>query len=438
MEDFVDFGKFESSITIIKNHQSLFIDTVSNFFKCHVELNYFPQEKFYSEYGLNVIDNPNRNVYILNDEKALIFIFAQAKKYKLTLGVILEKPQIELPPSKLLNQFAATLSKRLEIAIRHHYKVDLQHFGKKLLYKSIYKFIGINFIPDHIKFIIDLLLDVRTLTFEDRYFSTGLIITKSIKNYTDGNRNGTYIALSKKESFSHSKVDDRRFWSLVDGHTCYYLVDSTLTIQGIFFLNNDKKLISVSSLSLKNTLKGSDVAFQTDLGKELNITNAQGMEFTFNGSHWNFKHFTKIINCVTSLLPNFDDLSIERLIDFVLAMIRERNSSLIWIPLRLDDIEIFTLSSVDFLSSPIQINRTHFSGHIKRILSSDGATILSDNGRIIKIGAVADLSKITLKDGRTGTGSMAAKVLSQSGISIKISQDGFAKFYKMGNLVLTI
>ena len=57
----------------------------------------------------------------------------------------------------------------------------------------------------------------------------------------------------------------------------------------------------------------------------------------------------------------------------------------------------------------------------KRILSSDGVTVIANDGKILSHGAIVNLGEVVAK-GQVGTGESAAKLLSQNGISIKISQ----------------
>lgn len=63
-----------------------------------------------------------------------------------------------------------------------------------------------------------------------------------------------------------------------------------------------------------------------------------------------------------------------------------------------------------------------------RILSSDGVTVIDKSGKIIYHGGIVDLNAGITK-GLAGTGETAARILSDNGIAIKISQDGNIKIF---------
>lgn len=61
-------------------------------------------------------------------------------------------------------------------------------------------------------------------------------------------------------------------------------------------------------------------------------------------------------------------------------------------------------------------------------LSSDGVTVIDKSGKIIYHGGIVDLNAGITK-GLAGTGETAARILSDNGIAIKISQDGNIKIF---------
>lgn len=65
---------------------------------------------------------------------------------------------------------------------------------------------------------------------------------------------------------------------------------------------------------------------------------------------------------------------------------------------------------------------------IQRIMSSDGVTIISKEGKIIYCGAIVKLD-VKREGGLMGTGENAAKILGQNGVAFKISQDGNVKIF---------
>ncbi|MEO5376135.1 MAG: hypothetical protein H7840_18120, partial [Alphaproteobacteria bacterium] len=88
------------------------------------------------------------------------------------------------------------------------------------------------------------------------------------------------------------------------------------------------------------------------------------------------------------------------------------------------------LRSTRLWEQDVTIDDARYYGLIQRLASSDGALILSQDSRIYRFGAIANLANLTQPGSRiTGSGELAAQFLSQSGVVIKISQDGSGSVY---------
>lgn len=121
---------------------------------------------------------------------------------------------------------------------------------------------------------------------------------------------------------------------------------------------------------------------------------------------------------------------ISRLLFFIMYCSKNNMSTVVWIPYDMSSLKNYvkeeTLNSVFY--EPISILEPSFTNHIFRCLSSDGATIISQQGDVLHYGAIVDIGKLDIR-GVKGTGESAAQALSKNGIAIKVSQDGAIKMY---------
>ena len=78
----------------------------------------------------------------------------------------------------------------------------------------------------------------------------------------------------------------------------------------------------------------------------------------------------------------------------------------------------------------------NYTNSIIRLLSSDGASIITKDGEYKYYGCIVNLNKVDTKE-TVGTGESATKLLSNNGIAIKVSQDGLIKiYYEKGNKLI--
>ena len=116
------------------------------------------------------------------------------------------------------------------------------------------------------------------------------------------------------------------------------------------------------------------------------------------------------------------------LIYYVLYCSKKGISTIIWIPQDLRKINKLLSSKHKILKDSIKITNSDCLATVIRMLSSDGATILSKTGEIKYFGAFVR-TQPARKKSLGGTGEGAASVLASNGISIKVSQDGTIKFF---------
>ena len=271
-------------------------------------------------------------------------------------------------------------------------------------------------------------------TFEGNYFSTGFILTRSLYDYKlgkDKQRDGTIYTLENSNDIVRNPNINKRFWYLVNGKESFYLFDQKLVINNSFFLSN----IGTSwkryfdSYFLKSVLYGNDIAFRTIGPNQVSIMNADSIEFVKIENSWKLRDY--------NYLKKFIDFKISvgqkvksALIYYIARCSRESTSSIIWLPKKKDEKNISkVLPTKSCIFSPVlSILSTSQEESIMRILSSDGVTVIDKSGKIIYHGGIVDLNAGITK-GLAGTGETAARILSDNGIAIKISQDGNIKIF---------
>ena len=121
------------------------------------------------------------------------------------------------------------------------------------------------------------------------------------------------------------------------------------------------------------------------------------------------------------------------LLYYVLFCSKNDISSLIWMPKDIktykDALKEGTINK--FARTSFYINDQSYSPLVKRMLSSDGATIIRSTGEIEAFGCMVDMSSAE-PTGIKGTGETAAGMLAKNGFAIKISQDGTIKVFLNG------
>ena len=290
------------------------------------------------------------------------------------------------------------------------------------------------FDPARIALLISYIEKLSHTTFEGNYFSTGFILTRSLYDYKlgkDKQRDGTIYTLENSNDIVRNPNINKRFWYLVNGKESFYLFDQKLVINNSFFLSN----IGTSwkryfdSYFLKSVLYGNDIAFRTIGPNQVSIMNADSIEFVKIENSWKLRDY--------NYLKKFIDFKISvgqkvksALIYYIARCSRESTSSIIWLPKKKDEKNISkVLPTKSCIFSPVlSILSTSQEESIMRILSSDGVTVIDKSGKIIYHGGIVDLNAGITK-GLAGTGETAARILSDNGIAIKISQDGNIKIF---------
>ncbi|MEO5352184.1 MAG: hypothetical protein H7835_03105 [Magnetococcus sp. XQGC-1] len=433
MSEYIEFADTPFVGQFAEKHGQTTKKFLESFLQCKVSIVFSPAEEFENNYDANIFETPENCVYEVNPTTLLIAVHPPTyQERRVSLGLVLSDPLIALPSTIFAEIIANQMLKRLKHAMLYNFDVDLQFFGKQLILDTIVEYISrVGFNKNNIRFAIDLFTSLRTMTFENRLFNTGLIITKSHRDYRTESRKCRLIPLNDPIILQPNLRYENRFWYLADGSSCFYVSDRNLKITNMFFFDEPpSSSTSISTNFLNKSLHEQDIAFRTINGKEMVIVEATGEEFTYSVGQWHFRDYNLIRKAISALLPAFTPLAIAALLELIWSLMAERHGSLIWIPDREEDIDLMTLRSTRLWEQDVTIDDARYYGLIQRLASSDGALILSQDSRIYRFGAIANLANLTQPGSRiTGSGELAAQFLSQSGVVIKISQDGSGSVY---------
>lgn len=428
-----DIKKFEGFDILREHGLGLLKETTETFFNCKVSFLFEPVRQAKKHFEINLHENPKRGCYPINDD--CFFIYARVLDENVLtsgLGLILRGTGISLHKN-FMNHFEGALTSNLSKSYKKWFEDCSLIFGDELLLHSICNFSSRGVI-DYRRFyhIANLFLKLRTTTFENEPFSTGLIVTKSHHAYRGKNgedRGGSTHSLSGKRSLKSTFKIDKRFWYLADGKQCFLVGGKDLYISHLFVLGESyKELDYVDSNFLSLTLKGGDILFRTEGDGNLSIISSENIEFMFLENQWRIRDYQLISRYLGQVIK--DSETINRLLFFVLYCSRSHASTVVWVPGDIKNIKEYVKPDTlnRFIDDRISIRDTKYTNHIFRCLASDGATIISANGELLHFGCIVDVSRLDIK-GLKGTGESAAQILSENGIAIKVSEDGTIKLF---------
>ncbi|MBF0182832.1 MAG: hypothetical protein HQM06_00380 [Magnetococcales bacterium] len=433
MSEYVEFADTPFVEHFTNPHGHIAKKFLESFLQCRVSLVFSPAEEFENNFAADIFATPEKAVYEVNPTTLLIAVHPPIYHDKrVSLGMVLHEPMIALPSTIFADIIANQMLKRLKHAMLYQFDVDLQFFGKQMILDMIVEYISRGgFNRNTIKFVIDLFTSLRTMTFENRIFNTGLIITKSHRTYRTESRKCRLIPLNEPIILMPTLRYENRFWYLADGSSCFYVCDRNLKINSMFFFDEPpSSTTSISINFLNKSLHEQDIAFRTINGREMVIVEATGEEFTYSVGQWHFRDYNMIKKAIRLLLPQFTQPAINALLELIWSLMAQRHGSLIWIPAHEEDIEAMTLRSTRLWEQDVSIDDERYHGLIQRLASSDGALILAQNSRIKRFAAIANLSAVSqIAPNLGGSGELAAQYLSRSGVVIKISQDGSGSVY---------
>lgn len=422
---------------MLGSHKAL-IRTLEELYGATVRLVFNPIETFKSRWGIDICENPKRESYRIDgyEDMALLVVYVEYADTMHYLGIQLNSSLVPYYDTPVFHSTCINIGRRLTEASEKDFRSCLSLFNETLAKEIVIGYLGRgSYDISKVAYLVDMFLGLRSTTFEGKYFSTGLILTKSLFAFSKAekfDKKGKFIRLATgKLNVDLTDRQNTRFWYLADGFNTFYLTDLKKTINSIF-LYEGADTDYVSEMLLNKTLQGADALFRVSNGRELSVIDSDGIEFIHQERTWKYRDYEALKKCILARMPHVAGFY-DTLIKYVLDCSKSDTSSIIWFPRDIDRIDNIVLpeSKNEFSDRLLNFNDENIRPIVKRLLSSDGATVIDANGKIRYFGCIADISKATA-GGIKGTGETAASLLAQNGMAIKISQDGPIKIFMEG------
>lgn len=409
---------------------------LSELLNAEVNIEEQPIEQFEKYIGLNLIENIKKYAYIKSDEEVVLSIkIIEDDGIKAMLPIYIVGPQIGKISISYLEQIGSAISIVITQCYCQNFNGAERMFNEYLQDKVIYScFAKRVFEVDRISFLISYLKKLCLQTFEGKEFSTGFILTRSAHDYEKERehvRGGEIYALVNKHNIFKNMKPDRRIWYLVDGNTSFYLMDNHFILNDIYTIQECSEMHQFwDEYLLSKILWGGDLLFRVINSNQISIVNSDGIEFIATENSWKLRDY-KIINELIKSYTSMDKKLVTCLLYYIMHCSRCGESTIIWLPQDTADETLSQLLAkrMRLVENDINIQDQRNVELVKRILSSDGVTIIDISGNIISNGCVVNLSEANSGKKLIGTGEAASKLLSSNGISIKVSQDGSVKIY---------
>lgn len=433
----IDFKKFPGSKEFEVLALPYLRGAVERFLGGKVKYEASPTEAIKTKHTIDITENPRRGVYILDDSSAIV------------LGRVLDERDVKAAFAlhitessfkgleKLLNDFEAALAITLSRSSKTKFGAKPHQFGDELIELAISKYFSKGYY-DHrsFQYLIDIFHNLANTQFEGRNFTTGLIITRSHYAFAEKGehtRQGTLFPLLENRKLAPNNAIEKRFWYLADGQTSYYICNPKLEIGNLFVSRDSRQTLKsfVDDYSLAKTVRGGDALFRVTSQSEFSIMASGGIEFSHKEGRWRVRNLNQIAEIIRNYL-GVDETFVQSFLYYVFYLSRRRLSSILWVPKNLSDIDDLVLSKNQLTKCPFSILEETHTQSLLRLLSSDGATVIDLNGKLISFGSVIDISKISIT-GVKGTGESVSALLANNGLSVKVSQDGTIKLFPGSN-----
>ena len=426
-----NFRKIKAYANFMQGAQNLLIRTLENFFSARVKLHFEPLRELVPVYGIDISLCWERYVYILSNDRVLIVPRVRdAGGDTYHIAILIEGEMIgRYSKRSIFHYLAATISLSLYESLRHNFWGAVELFDERLIQSVVSHYLAKGKFNNHkINTLITKFNSIRSTTFEGKYFSTGLIVAATLADYKkdieNGGRSGIVMGLHNTQ---HVYDDiDTRFWYLADGMNSLYLSDIKESIHYMFIYKNPDNNY-LNRMVLAHALKGRDFMIRVASGRELSVITSHLVEFIYQENTWRYRDYEWLKARITSIM-SMDDRVYNAILYFVLFCSKNDISSILWIPRDLSTIDNYVQDKHSFSNKIIKITDRDNEGLVKRMLSSDGATLITSDGIIKYYGCIARLMSPSSKKA-TGTGETAAGNLAANGIAFKISQDGTIKVF---------
>ena len=157
------------------------------------------------------------------------------------------------------------------------------------------------------------------------------------------------------------------------------------------------------------------------------IVTSKGYEFIHQENVWRFRNYD-MLQALIQAKVKLSDSVYNSLLYYVLYCSKHDISSIIWVPAYISKVQPLLKSFHSFTRSSFNIMDRNYSGLVKRMMSSDGATIISVDGTVKYYGCIVNMDSAKVNAVK-GTGETVASLLASNGVAFKISQDGTIKVF---------
>lgn len=300
---------------------------------------------------------------------------------------------------------------------------------------------------------ISIIATLQELTFrryEDQKCTSGFIFTdapEAFIHHIDPDQFKFY-RFDTDQRLNHSFFDTPPSFRYVDGRNSFYLIDDKRIVKGVLRLANPGRFSLVDRIGnrhlndILSVLPGHNWISFVGLKDEVFVILGEHSQLKWAKNHW----FLRDRSVVLGMLEQFGFAKAlsDVFLSIVLSLSEMRMGSVILIadqendlPPAVGKIDDTTLGKM--LRDSIQsagIADLQSCDALLGILTSDGLTSLSKQGRIIGCGDIIDITKASTIKTQGGGRSQAAVAASYYGLCIGISQDGPVSFYRKGKLLI--
>ena len=411
------------------------------FFSAEVKFVKSSIKEICDEMGVEYKENERRHSYCFRNNKRLIVVYEhnnermQKNESKELFRILLESDINSEIPSVYYDNTSVIISEFFNDARNNTFIAFYDSNTIDVLSKTLISYIMSTaaFKKSYIFSWLEKLEKLSNTTFEGVYFSTGVIFTRRMEQIL-ANKTGDYKCFPALNSFPiiDFQNDYKRCWYLADGDINFYIADKKGEVSNLITIFRKKDYFD--NYFLKGFIKGQDIVFRS-LGRgELSIINKDGIEIIKRENEWKIRSVDSMIrffidNC------SMNNSTAKAISYYIIQCSRNHKSSIFWVPKKENEKAIINkliIQKEDMQNANFYITKTEYEQLFMRIFTSDGANIISKDGKLLYCGAIVNLRTVK-SSGLKGTGESAAEILGMNGVCVKISQDGKIKIFKNDN-----
>lgn len=301
----------------------------------------------------------------------------------------------------------------------------------------------------------NVLLQLQELTYdryEGRVCTSGCVYTSKPEMYVRSARSTPYqlLEFDNQVSFGRGHFSKPASYRYVDGRNGFYLLDNQQHVRGVLRLEDPKSFDVIDRSShhhlkcLVEAMPGRPWIAFSDLNQTVNVLLRDGTHLRWEKGRWHVRD-REIVRAVLSEHGCSEQL-VDELSCIVFALSDLRAGALMLIPDcdsampkvagHIDSSELgCALRGTMALSTFSQLAKTDT---IVGVLSSDGLTRISKDGRVMGCGEIVRVDLEVPVQLAGGGRTQAAVAASEYGLSIKVSEDGPISLYKGREHIVTI